>query len=85
MGIVRGGNYLGGNCPGDTRPGGSCLGGNCPGGTCPGGSCPVTMYLYCIVIMFMPLIIKILKLTLCFLPILALFWSSLLFDSVRTM
>ena len=35
------------------------------------------MYLYCIVITFMPLIIKILKLTLCFWPILALFWSSL--------
>ena len=44
------------------------------------------MYPYCIVIMFMPFIIKTLKLyTLCFWPILALFWSSLRFNSVRTM
>ena len=43
------------------------------------------MYLFCIVIMFMLLIIKILKLTLCFWPIVALFWSSLRVYSVRTM
>ena len=35
------------------------------------------MYLYCIVITLMPLIIKIVKLTLCFFTILALLRSSL--------
>ena len=56
---------------------------------CPIGEKVSTMHentdLYCIIITFMPLIIKILKLTLCFWQILALFWSSLWFNSVCTM